>query len=121
MKKIQVWDLPTRVLHWLFTTAVAGALGVALTCDDEGGAFRVHMLLGLVAGLLALLRLAWGLVGARYARLRSFLFGPRVPAACLLGAPGGPGPQNLMRATSKVSLFSVRRRVTALRRWSGRP
>ena len=76
MSRILVWDLPTRLLHWLLVFSFAGAIGIALSVDDDLPLFHVHMLLGLVAALTVLLRLAWGLAGTRYARFGSFLFGP---------------------------------------------
>ncbi len=77
--KILVWDLPTRVFHWLLAASFAGAF---LTAESER--FRdVHVVLGYsVAGLIGF-RLLWGLIGTRYARFRSFAFGPRAVLAYL--------------------------------------
>jgi len=71
--KILVWDLPTRVFHWLLATSFVGAF---LTAESEH--FRdVHVVLGYtVAGLIGF-RLLWGMIGTRYANFRSFVFGPR--------------------------------------------
>src|SRR5581483_3604771 len=71
--KVLVWDVPTRVFHWLLALSFVGAFATA-----ESERYRdVHVLLGYtVAGLIAF-RLAWGLVGTRYARFRAFAFGPR--------------------------------------------
>jgi cytochrome b len=73
MKKILVWDVPTRVFHWLLALSFAGAF---LTAESER--YRdVHVLLGYTVLALVAFRLVWGLVGTRYARFRSFAFGPR--------------------------------------------
>lgn len=85
MNRILVWDLPTRLLHWLFAAAVVAALTIALTADHDSGLFQVHMLLGVIAAFLVLLRLVWGVVGSRYARIGSFLFGPGALAGYLVG------------------------------------
>lgn len=85
MSRILVWDLPTRLFHWLFAAAVLGALVIALCTDDDKSFFQVHMLLGLVAGFMVLLRLVWGGAGSRYARFGSFLFGPKVLVDYLVG------------------------------------
>jgi cytochrome b len=85
MSRILVWDLPTRAFHWMFALVVAAALGIALAVDDDSTLFQIHMLLGLVAGFLVVLRLFWGGVGSRYARFSSFLFGPRALLDYLLG------------------------------------
>jgi cytochrome b len=71
--RILVWDVPTRVFHWLLALSFAGAF---LTAESER--YRdVHVLLGYsVLGLVAF-RLVWGLVGTRYARFASFACGPR--------------------------------------------
>ena len=71
--KVLVWDVPTRVFHWLLAVSFAGAF---LTAESER--YRdVHVTLGYtVLGLVAF-RLAWGLIGTRYARFGSFAYGPR--------------------------------------------
>lgn len=72
ISRIRVWCLPTRVFHWATVGCVAG---VWLTAETERWR-DVHVMLGYtLAGLLAF-RVAWGLAGSRYARFRSFLFGP---------------------------------------------
>ena len=79
MKKILVWDLATRAFHWL----LAGAFTVAFATGDSERLRDVHVLAGYaVAGLIAF-RLVWGLAGPRYARFRSFTFGPRRVASYL--------------------------------------
>ena len=71
--KVLVWDVPTRVFHWLLALSFAGAF---LTAESER--YRdVHVMLGYaVLGLVAF-RLVWGVVGSRYARFWSFAYGPR--------------------------------------------
>lgn len=69
-----VWDLPTRVFHWMLAASFAGAY---LTSESER-LRDVHMLLGYTAAGLVAFRLLWGLAGTRYARFASF---PLSPAA----------------------------------------
>jgi cytochrome b len=68
-----VWDVPTRAFHWLLALSFTGAF---LTAESER--YRdVHVTLGYtMLGLIAF-RLAWGLIGTRYARFWSFAFGWR--------------------------------------------
>lgn len=77
MQRILVWDVPTRVFHWLLAVSFAGAF---LTAESER--YRdIHVLLGYtLLGLIAF-RLLWGFAGSRYARFRSFLFKPGEIAA----------------------------------------
>lgn len=71
--RILVWDLPVRLFHWMLATAFAGAW---LTADSERWR-DLHVMLGYTAGMLVVLRIAWGVVGTRHARFASFLRGPR--------------------------------------------
>ena len=70
--RVRVWDLPVRVFHWALAASFAGAYVLA-----ESERWRnVHVMLGYtVLGLVAF-RLAWGMVGTRYARFGSFAFSP---------------------------------------------
>ena len=71
-ERILVWDLPTRLFHWLLAATFAGAW---LTADSERW-IDVHAVLGYTfAGLIAF-RLVWGFVGSRTARFSSFVTGP---------------------------------------------
>ena len=77
MKKIKVYDLPTRLFHWSFAAVFVGAFTLAKTTDDESLAFSYHMLLGIVFCLLIGLRIVWGFVGSKYARFSSFRLSPK--------------------------------------------
>ncbi len=71
-QRILVWDVPTRVFHWLLALSFAGAY---LTAESER--YRdIHVGFGYtLLGLIAF-RLLWGFFGTRYAQFRSFLFKP---------------------------------------------
>jgi cytochrome b len=77
--KVLVWDLPTRVFHWLLALSFAGAF---LTAESER-LRDVHVMLGYTMLGLVAFRLVWGLIGTRYARFASFAFGPRAVLAYL--------------------------------------
>lgn len=72
-KKVLVWDVPVRLVHWLLVASFAGAF---LTAESER-LRAVHVLFGTTLVGLILFRLLWGVVGTRYARFASFAFGPR--------------------------------------------
>jgi cytochrome b len=95
MERVLVWDLPTRVFHWLFTAAVAGAFILVGIDEENGRVFQGHMLFGLMAGFLVLLRLVWGVIGSRYARFGSFLFGPKALLEYLRSVARGTGVRHV--------------------------
>lgn len=72
--KVRVWDLPTRLFHWLLV-----ALVVALVVSGEigGAAMDWHMRFGYVVLSLLLFRVVWGFVGGHWSRFRSFVATPR--------------------------------------------
>lgn len=76
-----IWDLPTRVFHWLLAACVIGAW---LTSESERSRM-LHLALGYSAGLLVVWRLVWGLVGSRYARFSNFVRSPAAAIAYLRG------------------------------------
>jgi len=71
-QKVLVWDVPTRVFHWLLVLSFAGAY---LTAESELDR-DIHVVLGYTLLGLITFRLLWGFFGTRYARFRSFLFKP---------------------------------------------
>lgn len=95
MKRILVWDLPTRLFHWLLAGSFIAAFAIANFVDDESAAFVVHMLLGAVMGVMVVLRVLWGFVGSRYARFGSFAFGASDVIAYLKGTVRGEGKRYL--------------------------
>ncbi|HYD32726.1 MAG TPA: cytochrome b/b6 domain-containing protein [Azospirillaceae bacterium] len=88
--KVRVWDLPTRLFHWLLVVGVA-----ATWATGELGKLELHFLLGYaVLGLLAF-RLLWGFVGAPTARFAQFVKGPQAAIGYLryrLGRADGVEP-----------------------------
>ncbi len=70
----RVWDLPTRLFHWLFATAVIGAI---VTVKVGGTWMDWHLPFGVTALVLLTFRVIWGFTGSRYARFSSFVKGPR--------------------------------------------
>jgi cytochrome b len=81
MNKILVWDLPTRIGHWLLVSSFAVAW---LSGDSE--TFRlVHVAAGYVMVAVLAFRIFWGIAGTRYARFTSCLFSPRQALDYLAG------------------------------------
>lgn len=90
--RIRVWDLPTRLFHWLLVMTVTlcfvtGMIGVT--------AMPWHMLSGQVVLGLLLFRLAWGFVGGRQSRFTAFVRGPRAVIRYAVEMLRGIAPRHL--------------------------
>lgn len=85
-RRIYVWDLPTRLFHWLLVGLVVAAY---LTATFD--AMHWHRRVGLTLLGLVVFRLVWGFVGSRHARFADFLRGPAAVLAYLRGAWHGVG------------------------------
>ena len=83
LQEYRVWDVTTRVFHWLNVLCVIAliALGTAilnhralgLTNDGETAVKVIHTWVGYVFGFNLLWRLVWGFIGGPYARWRAVL------------------------------------------------
>ena len=71
-QNILVWDVPTRVFHWLLVLCFAGAW---LTSESER-LQMIHYAFGYSACALVLFRLVWGFIGTKYARFSQFIKAP---------------------------------------------
>jgi cytochrome b len=69
----RVWDLPTRLFHWLLAAAV---IGCVVTAKIGGNAMLWHTRLGFCVMALIVFRLAWGLVGGHWSRFARFIYAP---------------------------------------------
>lgn len=101
----RVWDLPTRVFHWLLALCV---IGLVITGKVGGNAIEWHMRLGhLVLALLAF-RLVWGLVGGHWSRFANFLYAPSTLFAFLRGERGPAGRWEAGHSpTGALSVFAM--------------
>ena len=72
--KVRVWDLPTRVFHWVLALCIGGLI---ITGSVGGNAMVWHFRMGLTVLALLLFRLVWGLVGGRWSRFAAFIYSPR--------------------------------------------
>lgn len=92
LRPVRIWDLPTRMFHWVLAAAVIGAV---VTAKIGGNAMAWHMRLGLLALALLAFRLVWGFVGGRWSRFAAFLEPPRNVVAFLRGDRGPGGRWNI--------------------------
>jgi cytochrome b len=108
MPRVLIWDFPTRIFHWLLTIGFFVSATISLAADDDGPLFSVHMIIGIMLGVLVLLRIVWGFVGTRYARFSSFLFSPQSLLRYLFGAMNGSATRSIgHNAGSSYGIFTM--------------
>jgi len=100
MNTIRIWDLPTRLFHWLLVAAV---VGLFVTGKTGGDAMSWHGRLGYAVLALLLFRLVWGVIGGRWSRFASFM---PTPARLLRYLRGQPLPQDTA-GHNPLGAFSV--------------
>jgi cytochrome b len=103
---VRVWDLPTRVFHWLL---VACVVGLVVTGYVGGAMMEWHARIGYAVLTLVLFRLVWGFVGGHWSRFTSFVAGPARIAAYLRGEvhPDGLIGHNPLGALSVLAMIVV--------------
>ncbi|UAW98451.1 cytochrome b/b6 domain-containing protein [Halopseudomonas nanhaiensis] len=102
---IKVWDVPTRLFHWLLVLAVTGAL---ITVNLGETWMHWHLRFGLaVIGLLGF-RLVWGICGPSEARFTRFAATPQRLAAQWRGDWHGAGhtPLGSLSVLAMLALFT---------------
>ena len=80
--KIRVWDLPTRVFHWVLALAVIASV---VTAKVGGNAAVWHFRIGYLVLTLLVFRILWGLLGGRWSRFASFIYAPSTTLRYLRG------------------------------------
>ena len=84
---VRVWDLPTRLFHWILAGCIVGSV---VSAKIGGNAMVWHFRLGYVVLTLILFRLVWGLVGGHWSRFVNFIYAPATTLRYLRGQ-AGPG------------------------------
>jgi cytochrome b len=82
MHTIRVWDLPTRLFHWLLAACV---IGLVVTGSIGGNWMNWHLRLGYAVLTLLLFRLVWGFIGGHWSRFANFVYAPSSFVAYLRG------------------------------------
>lgn len=106
MKNLRIWDLPTRLFHWLLVLCV---IALVVTAKVGGNWMAWHMRLGHVVLALLLFRLIWGLVGGHWSQFVHFVTGPRALLAYLRGAgrPEDEAGHSPLGAVSVLAMLVV--------------
>ena len=99
---VRVWDLPTRLFHWLLALAVAGSV---ISAKIGGGAMVWHFRFGYGVLILISFRVLWGLVGGRWSRFASFIYAPATLRRYLRGQ--GRAQEGLDVGHSPIGALSV--------------
>jgi cytochrome b len=79
---IRVWDLPTRVFHWVLAFCVLSSI---VSAYMGGNAMIWHFRLGYASFALILFRVVWGIVGGRWSRFGNFIYAPSATMRYLRG------------------------------------
>ncbi len=69
-----VWDIPTRLFHWLLVGSIAASWATAKVGIDWT---EIHFLLGYWTAGLILFRIVWGFIGPKHARFSNFFPSPK--------------------------------------------
>ena len=99
--KQRVWDLPTRLFHWL----LAGLIGFSWW-SGKNDELDLHIWSGVAILTLLTFRILWGFVGSSTARFASFVRGPKAVIGYLRGAWRGIG-HNPLGALSVLALLGA--------------
>jgi cytochrome b len=101
--RIRLWDLPTRLFHWLLVAAVTVAVGTGWAGGDW---MAVHGVAGVsIVGLVSF-RVVWGFVGSTHSRFARFAPTPAKVWAYLRGRWKGVG-HNPLGAISVFLLLGL--------------
>ena len=79
---VRVWDLPTRLFHWVLGTCVIVSI---VTAKIGGNAMPWHFRSGYVVFTLLAFRLLWGLIGGHWSRFANFIYSPATVLRYLRG------------------------------------
>ncbi len=102
-KRIRLWDLPTRLFHWLLVLCIVAAV---VSGQLGGNLIEWHGRIGLFIVGLIVFRLVWGLIGSTYARFAQFFPTPAKLTAYLRGEWRGVG-HNPLGAFSVFGLLAL--------------
>jgi len=103
MVTVRIWDLPTRLFHWLLAACV---IGLIVTGNIGGNAMVWHFRLGYVVLTLVLFRLIWGFVGGHWSRWAQLPLAPSQVMAYLRGQASSWAGHNPMGSWSVLLMLA---------------
>jgi cytochrome b len=106
-----VWDVPTRLFHWLVVALVAAAWITGEAVEEGSAGARWHFIGGYVLAGALVFRLGWGFIGGAYARFASFIRSPAAVAGysrqLVRGSPPSSVGHNPLGGWMVVLLLAV--------------
>ncbi len=115
MNRVLIWDLPTRLFHWLLSGGFIAAAFISLALGEHSPLFPYHAIIGLTIALMVCLRVIWGIAGTRYAKFGSFIFGPGAVIEYMKGTLVGGGKRYLgHNPGSALAIFALLALVLAM-------
>lgn len=112
MKRVLIWDIPVRFLHWVFAASTSVALAIGLGLGDDHPWFGYHAWAGMLAAGALLIRVVWGFAGSRHARFSGWNWRPSELLRYLAGLIGlgrslRPAGHNAAASWVMLGLLSV--------------
>lgn len=101
---VRVWDLPTRLFHWLLAACFVGSF---VTVKTGGFWMDYHLWFGYATVSLLIFRLIWGLVGPEHARFHRFLRGPAAVLAYVRAGHQRGAGHSPLGALSVVAMLAA--------------
>lgn len=99
--KVAIWDLPTRLFHWLLVGLIGLSWWSAEYHFDD-----IHIWSGIAVLSLLIFRILWGFFGSSTARFANFVRGPKAVFGYLQGSWRGIG-HNPLGALSVIALLAM--------------
>ena len=103
MNTTRIWDLPTRLFHWLLALSIVGLI---ITGNVGGNAMTWHFRLGYLVLSLLIFRLIWGVVGGYWSRFIRFIYSPMHTVRYVLGQHA-PSDDVGHSPTGALSVFAI--------------
>jgi len=103
MVRVRIWDLPTRLFHWVLLVCV---VGLVVTGNVGGNAMVWHFRLGYAVLTLVLFRLLWGVLGGHWSRWSQLPLSPLRAWAYLRGHGHAGAGHNPLGAWSVLLMLA---------------
>jgi cytochrome b len=100
--RVRIWDVPTRLVHWLMAVLIPVSWWTA-----DSGNLEWHRYSGFLLLALLIFRLYWGFVGSSTARFTQFVKSPRDIGGYLRTGAASSLGHNPLGALSVVALLSL--------------